>query len=84
MTPPYPFDVDKFVDKFVNDLSFIQDDMNTLRKLPEKQMKDVLKKVMNKKIDIPGMPEFLEAIAFSFIVEASAYVIERQFGGKKN
>lgn len=81
MTPEL-FNPDIFAKDFARHLRQINMDLDCLKKLPKDQRNEVLQKTMNDLIDIKGVPEFIEAIAFSFIVKYADFLIHEKLGLK--
>ena len=73
------FNPDEFAKKVTSDLALLRIDMEIFRALPAEERKKVLKKVLNKLIDIPAMPDFLEPLLFRFMVEYMEYFFKTNF-----
>jgi hypothetical protein len=63
------FEIDKFVGDMIADLSRLRMDIATFKALDPQTRKEVIKKLLNKLIDVPGLPDFLEPLLFNFLVE---------------
>lgn len=66
-----PFDEEGFSKDLFTHLTLVQNDLMILRTLKPEERKDVLKRVLNLIIDIPVLPEMIEALFCSFLVEAA-------------
>lgn len=76
------FDEKEFAKKIVSDLALLRYDIETLKSLSADQRKAVMKKVLNLLIDVPAMPEFIEALMFSFVVEYMEHFIKSKVASK--
>lgn len=63
------FNAEQFANEIVADLARLRLDMRIMKEITPEDRKEVLKKVLNKIIDIPGLPDFLEPLLFNFAVE---------------
>lgn len=77
-----PFDEKGFAADIVKHLGLLRNDMQTLKSLRAEDRKAVTKKVLNLLIDIKNMPEFVEALMFSFVVEYLEHFIKSKIGGE--
>ena len=76
------FNPDLFAKDFAGHLRQVSMDFDKLKSLPKDQRNKSLEKTMNILIDIKGVPEFIEAIVFSFIVKYADFLIQEKFGSK--
>ena len=77
-----PFDEKGFAADIVKHLGLLRNDMQTLKSLRAKDRKGVMKRVLNLLIDIKNMPEFVEALLFSFVVEYMEHFVKSKLGGE--
>ena len=64
------------------DLAVLQMDYRVIRALTSEDRKKLFSEVANDLINIPGTPEFIEAMLFSTIIEFLNYLIVKKMGGE--
>lgn len=77
------YDPNVIAEQFMEDLAKLKNDMNFLQKMSAKDRKEVIVKMLNKMIDIPAMPEFIEAMFFGFAVNYVEHFVTNQILSKK-
>lgn len=78
-----PFNPEHFADQLILDFETIKQRFGLLKNLSEEQAKEVAKKFIDRKVDIKGVPDFIENMGIGLLVEIFAHVLMKQFGKKE-
>ena len=70
-------------EQLIEDIAKLKNDITFLRKLSAKDQKEIIKIYLNKVIDIPMMPEYIEAMLFGFLVNYGEHVINTRILSKE-
>lgn len=72
-------------EQLVEDVLKLKNDIELLRRLSPEDRRSVLKTFLNKLIDIPMMPEAIEAMLIGFVLSYAEHIVNtRILSGKKD
>jgi hypothetical protein len=78
-----PFDERAFAADFDKHLRALEKDIETLRALPPEDRNSVLGRVLNLRVNVKGVPEFVEGWALATVVGMIDGWISKQFSAKE-
>ena len=76
------FNEKEFAEKVVADLTVLRADLMTLKALTPDQRREVLKRVMNILVNVPVLPEYVEAYGIAFGIGVIENLITNALGSE--